>query len=96
MDNITLKARVQEISNLIQIRRTQKPDLFKKVITLETEDGQILFTEIRNSGLKILEREGVEIGSLVEVEISFQGTEKNGNKYNNIIVQSIKLSKATF
>lgn len=86
----SLTAKVTEIGDLIQIRRTTKPDMFKKVITLETEDNQILYPEIRNTGLKILEREGITIGDTVDIEYTFQGAEKDGKKYNNILIQSIK------
>ena len=85
-----LTATVDEIGELVQIRRTHKPDLFKVVLTLRTDDMQILYPEIRNTGLKILEREGIVVGSKVEVEFTFQGTEKNEKKYNNILIQSIR------
>lgn len=84
-------ATVEEIGEIIQIRRTSKPNLFKRVVTLKTDDLQIFYPEIRNLGLKILEREGIEIGSKVEVEFTFQGTEKDGKKYNNILIQNIRL-----
>lgn len=84
-----LKAKVQLISDLVHIERKTKPDLYKRVITLETSDGQILFPEIRNNRLKLLERENITVGSNVEVEYSFQGSEKNGKIYNNIYINSI-------
>jgi hypothetical protein len=85
-----LTAKITEIGELIQIRRTVKPDMYKRVLTLETEDSQILYPEIRNTGLKILEREGIVIGDTVDIEYTFQGAEKNEKKYNNILIQSIK------
>ncbi len=85
-----LTAKITEIGELIQIRRTTKPDMYKRVLTLETEDSQILYPEIRNTGLKILEREGIVIGDTVDIEYTFQGAEKNEKKYNNILIQSIK------
>lgn len=85
-----LTAKITEIGDLIQIRRTTKPDMYKRVLTLETEDSQILYPEIRNTGLKILEREGIVIGDTVDIEYTFQGAEKNEKKYNNILIQSIK------
>lgn len=91
MENkIILVAQVKEIGELVQIRRTTKPDMYKKVLTLETSDGQILFPEIRNNTLKVLDREGIIEGTIVEVQLSFQGSEKGGNKYNNILIQNIK------
>lgn len=87
---LVLTAEVKEIGELIQIRRTSKPDMYKRVLTLETSDGQVLFPEIRNSALKVLDREGIDEKTIVEVQISFQGSDKGGNKYNNILIQNIK------
>lgn len=86
-----LTGTVEEISDIIQIRRLQKPDLFKKVLTVKSfETNQILYPEVRNTGLKILDTEGIEVGSLIEITFIFQGTEKDGKKYNNILIQTIK------
>lgn len=87
-----LTGTVEEISDIIQIRRLEKPDLFKRVLTIKSfESGQILYPEVRNTGLKVLSSEGIEVGSLVEITFIFQGTEKDGKKYNNILIQTIKL-----
>ena len=87
-----LTGTVEEISDIIQIRRLQKPDLFKKVLTVKSfETNQILYPEVRNTGLKILDTEGIEVGSLIEITFIFQGTEKDGKKYNNVLIQTIKL-----
>ena len=51
-----LKGTVTEIGNMVQIRRTTKPDIYKKVLTLVTEDDQKVFMEVRNTGIKELER----------------------------------------
>lgn len=86
-----LTAELTEISEVIQIRRTTKPDMYKKTLTLETSDGQVLYTEIRNNALKVLDREGITEGNIVEVQIIFQGSDKGeGKKYNNILIHSIK------
>ena len=87
--NFELSGIVTRISKLEQIRRTVKPDLYKKVLSIETLDGQTLFVEIRNNNLKMLEREGVEESSLVKITYTFQGTEKGDKVYNNIVVSSI-------
>ena len=81
---------VTEIGDVYQVRRVMKPDIFKLILSIKTEDNQVLYPEIRNGGLKILEKEGVEVGSMVEIEFTFQGSEKDGKKYNNILIQSIK------
>lgn len=91
MENkLVLVAQIKEISELVQIRRTTKPDMYKKVLTLETSDGQVLYPEIRNNTLKVLDRENIEVGTVVEVQLSFQGSDKGGNKYNNILIHNIK------
>lgn len=91
MENpLELIAEITQISDLTQIRRTTRPDLYKKTLTLQTSDGQVLYPEIRNSLLKVLDREGIEVGTLVKVQITFQGSEKAGKQYNNILIQTIK------
>lgn len=91
MENLfTIQATVKEVGDLVQIRRTTKPDMYKRVLTLELSDGNLLYPEIRNASLKILEREGIEEGTKVESIIMFQGSEKDGKKYNNVIINQIK------
>lgn len=85
-----LQGVVTFIGDLVQIRRTGKPDIFKKVLSIETLDKQVLYPEIRNQGLKVLEREGVEEGHEVDITFEFQGSEKGDKRYNNILITSIK------
>lgn len=88
--SIKIRAQVKEVGELEQIRRTTKPDMYKRLISLSTADGQLLYAEIRNSGLKTLDRSGIVEGTIVDVEISFQGSEKaDGKKYNNILIRNI-------
>ncbi len=85
-----LKGTVHVVGELVHIERQGIPDLHKKVLTVETPDGQVLFPEVRNGKLRMLEIEGITQGSTVEIEYLFQGSEKNGKRYNNIYVFSIK------
>lgn len=87
---LNLKAKVMEIGELIYIKRDNIPDLYKRMLVLETEDGQRLYPEVRNKKLKILEDISELEGAIVDVEYSFEGSEKNGKRYNNIYVNSIK------
>ena len=89
--NFILQGTVTDIGNMIQIRRTIKPDIYKKIITVVTSDNQKVFMEIRNTGIKELEREGIEVGSFVEAEYLFEGSEKDDKKYNNVVIKNIKL-----
>lgn len=87
----TLKGTVQLIGELTHIKRVGIPDLYKQVLTVETPDEQVLFLELRNGKLKLLETENIEEGSAVEINFTFQGSEKNEKRYNNIYIHSIKL-----
>ena len=86
-----LQGTVTEIGDMVQIRRTTKPDIYKKILAVETMDNQKVYMEIRNTGIKELGREGIEEGSLVEIEYLFEGSEKDGKKYNNVVIKNIRL-----
>lgn len=86
-----LRGYVINISDLVQIRRTTKPDIFKKTLDIITEDQQKVFVEVRNTGIKELEREGIKKSSYVEIEYLFEGSEKGDKKYNNVVAKTIKL-----
>lgn len=85
-----LKGTVHLIGDLVHIEREGIPDLNKRVLTVETPDGQILFPELRNAKLRLLEDNNIKQGSTVEIEYLFQGSEKNNKRYNNIYIFSIK------
>ena len=86
----TLKGTVHLVGELVHIKREGIPDLYKRVLTVETPDGQILFPELRNGRLRALESENIAQGSTVEIQYLFQGSEKNGKRYNNIYIHNIK------
>ena len=68
LNKSTLQGTVTEIGDMVQIRRTTKPDIYKRIVTVTTPDSQKVFLEIRNTGIKELEREGIEVGSFIETE----------------------------
>lgn len=84
---------ITDIGEIQQIRRTTKPDILKRTVSVVTEDNQKVFMEIRNASIKELQREGVENNSYVNIDFVFEGSEKNGKKYNNIIIRNIELIK---
>ena len=92
-NDFTLEGFVTDIGPIQQIRRTTKPDIIKRTVTIVTESGQKVFMEIRNAFIKELQREGIEKNSFVKVDYTFEGSEKSGNKYNNIVMKKIKLLK---
>lgn len=85
-----LEGKVCEVGELVHIKRKGIPDLYKRVLTIETADGQKLYPELRNQKLKLLDREQIDVNSIVSIEYSFEGSEKNGKRYNNIYINSIK------
>lgn len=83
-----LNAKLIEVGELIHIKRENLPDIFKKVLVLKTKDGQRLFPEIRNKKLSMMDN--LVIGDLVEIEYTFEGSEKDNKRYNNIYINTIK------
>ena len=81
---------VLEIDDLLHIERNGIPDLFKRVLVFRTDDGQEFYPELRNQRLKMLEREQITEGSKVVLGITLEGSQKNGKRYNNIYINSIK------
>lgn len=79
---------VKTIGDLERIQRKTLPDLHKKVLSFESVDGQIIFPEVRNRKLSLLDN--IEEGDNVIIEVVFQGSEKNGKRYNNIYTCDIK------
>jgi len=86
-DYLKIKGVITEIGELVHIQREGIPDLYKRVLTLETNDEQVLYPEVRNVKLKMLDN--LYENSVVEIEFSFEGSEKNGKRYNNIYVNNI-------
>lgn len=89
-DYLTIRGVITEIGEMVHIPRTGIPDLYKKVLTVETIDEQVLYPELRNGKLKMLEDQNITEHSTVEIEFSFEGSEKNGKRYNNIYINNIK------
>lgn len=88
-DIIYLEGTVQKIDELLHIPRDKKPDLYKRTLVFVTESGQKLFPEVRNQRLKSLEKEMIHEGCKAKIGITFEGSEKNDKRYNNIYVNSI-------
>jgi len=84
---LKIKGVITEIGDLVHIQRTGIPDLYKRVLTIETIDEQVLYPEVRNAKLKLLDN--LYENSTVEIEFSFEGSEKNGKRYNNIYINNI-------
>lgn len=81
---------VTGMSELLHIKRKGKGDLFKRVLDVVTDDGQVFYAELRNSKLKLFEQQGIETGCRASLEFVFQGSQKQEKKYNNIYITDIK------
>lgn len=81
---------ITHIGELLHIQRTNLPDLYKRIYTLEMTDGQKLFPEIRNVKLKLFEKHQIQEGDLVRIEFSFEGSQKGDKRYNNIYTNNIE------
>ncbi len=81
---------VTHISKELNILREGIPNLQKRTLTLEENDGQKSYLEIRGKFLGLIENQRIEVGTRVNINYVFQGSEKNGKKYNNILINNIK------
>lgn len=85
-ENINLMCKVEHIGEIQRFNRTNKAAFFKRMIDLSTHDGQLLYCEVRKMQLL----ESIRIGDIIEIGISFAGSNKNGKKYNNIFINELK------
>ena len=83
----TIQGKIEEISDLVHIVRKDLPDLYKKMLVVTISDGQKLFPEIRNKNLSQLDN--IKTNDIVNIEFTFEGSEKNGKRYNNIYINQI-------
>lgn len=85
-----VRGTIHFIGEQLHIKRDGIPDLYKRVLTLETPDGQVLYLELRNGKLSYVETCDLAPGSTVEIEYLFQGSEKSGKRYNNLYIHTLK------
>ena len=88
-NTIRVQGFVENISDIIEIDRGKKGKLHKKVISLVTADGQKLFAEIRNKRIRQIDDQLIIVHTEVTMDILFQGSEKNGKRYNNLFIDQI-------
>jgi hypothetical protein len=83
--NIVCK--VLEIGELLIYQREGKDTLYKKMLVVRTKDGQKFFPEIRNKKISLLD--GINVGDNVDLQFTFEGSEKNDKRYNNVYINNI-------
>lgn len=84
-----LKGYFIEMTEPISIILEGKTPKKRSTLTLETDDGQILFIEVRDAMISRCQKINFQRGDVVEVGIVFYGSAKNGKVYNNIFLNAI-------
>tara|TARA_R110000772_G_scaffold220798_1_gene331229 strand:- start:308 stop:583 length:276 start_codon:yes stop_codon:yes gene_type:complete len=84
-DNVHLVVGIVEIGPLMKFDRVGKSSFVKKNVTLKTMTDKLIFAEIRKMELL----EGIVEGDVVDVKMSFSGSQKGEKKYNNIFINGI-------
>jgi phosphoribosyl-dephospho-CoA transferase len=84
-----IQGTITNIEDEKNIQRKTKPTLTKKVLTVETLDGQVLFMDIRNKRIEQLVLQNIQVNDLVNISYIFQGSIKDNKRYNNIFITTI-------
>lgn len=80
---------IHHISEVMVIPRPDNVDLKKVELTVETEDGQVFFPELRYNKIHFIKKLNLQPKDKVKLIFTFQGSEKNDKKYNNIYIVGI-------
>lgn len=80
---------IHYISELMVIPRENNVDLKKVELTVETDDGQVFFPELRYNKIHFIKKLDLKPKDRVKLVFTFQGSEKGDKKYNNIYIVGI-------
>lgn len=84
-DNVSIVVGIVEIGPMLKFDRPGKASFVKRNVTLQTINDKLIFSEVRK--MEILD--GFNEGDLVEVKLSFAGSQKGEKKYNNIFINEM-------
>lgn len=84
-DNVKLTVGIKEIGPLLNFDRPGKSSFVKINVSLLTMTDKLIFAEVR----KIDIIKGFQEGDVVDVTLSFAGSQKGTMKYNNIFINEI-------
>lgn len=88
-----IEGEIKEIGRSIKLNKNKSDkESYKKIITVQTFDRQLLFVDVIGQKLKLLDKNNIKEGSNVKVELAFSGVEKNGNKFNNLYCHNIRVT----
>jgi DNA helicase TIP49 (TBP-interacting protein) len=80
---------VQKITKPTLFVAEGKPTKKRALLTLITEDEQMVFFEIRDAVIAKIEKLGIRKGDEVQIGFVFIGAEKEGRTYNNLFINKI-------
>lgn len=84
---------IKEIGRSIKLNKNEfNEESYKKIITIQTSDKQLLFVDVVKQKLNLLDKNDIKEGSNVKVELAFSGVEKNGTKFNNLYCHNIRVN----
>ena len=81
-----IKGEITDISSIITIERQQKSSFRKVTVGVMTEDGQLIFFEVRDV---VKGWDAIKVGEQVSISYYFAGSIKDDKLYNNIIAKFI-------
>ena len=86
----TVICSIDKIGELQEVHKMKGNNIYKIPLTVSFADGRTMYPELRNKNTHLLDLAKVEEGDDVILDLSFEGSEKKGIRYNNINVIGIK------
>lgn len=78
------------------VQRALKDDIVKITIEVVSDTGEMVFFELRDNSIILLENNQISPGDIIEVFYQFKGSKNGITLYNNIVVTDMNLiSKST-
>lgn len=90
-DLYSAEGTITEVGDLVEIKRVGKPILVKRIVSFKSEGDQVIHFEIRNAKLDEYPELEDLVGVNLEIDFFFDGSEKGEVKYNNIVINNIRV-----
>ena len=84
-----IKAKIINIGDVMTFNNNNRKSFSKRMLTIETEDNQKLFIEVRENLFDQVEFFRIGLNAIFYYK--FAGSEKNGKQWNNIIANRIEV-----
>lgn len=83
--------KVGYISEKKIVQRALKDDIVKITVEVISDTGEVVFFELRDNSIILLENNQISPGDTVEVFYQFKGSRNGITLYNNIVVTDMNL-----